>query len=81
MVSAGYANAHPNVHHYAGQSQTQYLKEVYGISSTMPPAQNVLPNESEWPSLNNALMCNEHDRSQRNIGRRLVIKYLRKSDH
>jgi hypothetical protein len=84
MVSAGFAR--PNAHHYPtpglthSQSNTQYLKEAYGLSgspTTNLVGQNVMPNENEWPSLNNAMFggLDQHDRAlsqQRGLGRRSV---------
>ncbi|KAI6190241.1 CCCH-type zinc finger putative transcription factor [Aphelenchoides bicaudatus] len=72
MVSTGYAAR--NVHQYQtpGLSQTQYLKEAYGLAPSTPSAQAT--NDSEWPSLNNALLfgAEQQDRAQqqRNLGRR-----------
>lgn len=73
MVSSiGYATARP--HHYQTQSNTQYLKEAYGLSAS-PTG---MPNENEWPSLNNSTnySIESHDHAmsqQRNMGRRLSL--------
>jgi hypothetical protein len=78
VSSVGYV-ARPHNYQTHTQSNTQYLKEAYGLSAS-PTPQTGMSNENEWPSLTNATLysIDPHDRAmsqQRNIGRRLVKKF------